>query len=240
MTFRTLKAEEIECRVAQITETWLTLLLYKNARVDMDILDETVGAMNWKKDYQLIDGQLFCTISIWDKEKEQWISKQDVGVESFSQEEKGRASDAQKRSSVCFGIGRELYTAPSIFILPNKDMIPRGKEREFYINEKGKCETKTRFYVEYITYDENRRIKELVIRDNKNHIRYSKILPETEQEFLKISATLKQLIEEVEQKELATREEIYKRYEATSDNTMIIENMKKAIDYLKQMLEESK
>ena len=114
--FRKLRADEIEIRVGSVMKDGATLLLYKNARVDMDILDETVGAMNWQKHYDLIDGQLFCTIEIWDNEKKQWISKQDVGVESNTEAEKGRASDAQKRAAVAAGIGRELYTAPRIKI----------------------------------------------------------------------------------------------------------------------------
>lgn len=114
--FRKLKAEEIEVRVGSVMKDGATLLLYKDARCDMNILDETVGCMNWKKHYDLIDGQLFCTIEIWDAEKGQWISKQDVGVESNTEAEKGRASDAQKRACVAAGIGRELYTSPRIKI----------------------------------------------------------------------------------------------------------------------------
>lgn len=114
--FRKLRADEIEVRVGTVMKGAATLLLYKDARCDMNILDETVGAMNWQKSYQLIDGQLFCTIEIWDDEKKQWIGKQDVGVESNTEAEKGRASDAQKRAAVAAGIGRELYTAPRIKI----------------------------------------------------------------------------------------------------------------------------
>lgn len=126
MMFRDLRADEIECRVAQISKTGagFSLLLYKDARADQIILDETVGAMNWKKHYDLIDGQLFCTIEIWDSEKKQWIGKQDVGIESNTEAEKGRASDAQKRSGFAWGLGRELYTAPFIWVTngdPKKD-----------------------------------------------------------------------------------------------------------------------
>ena len=118
LNFRPVRADEIECRVGAVgkTSNGFSLLLYKDARTDMNILDETVGAMNWKKSYALIDGQLFCTIEIWDDEKKQWIGKQDVGIESNTEAEKGRASDAQKRSGFAWGIGRELYTAPFIWI----------------------------------------------------------------------------------------------------------------------------
>lgn len=149
LKFRDLKADEIECRVAQVSREGkgFSLLLYKDARTDMSILDETVGAMNWKKHYDLIDGQLFCTIEIWDAEKKMWIGKQDVGIESNTEAEKGRASDAQKRSGFAWGIGRELYTAPFIWL---KEGDPK----------------KDRFEVESITI-ENKRITALVIKNEK-------------------------------------------------------------------------
>lgn len=51
LKFRKLKADEIECRIGQIKENGLSLLLYKDARVDMNILDETVGPLNWKREH---------------------------------------------------------------------------------------------------------------------------------------------------------------------------------------------
>ena len=127
LKFRDLRADEIEVRVAMVKSNGLSLLLYKDARCDMNILDETVGAMNWQKHYALIDGQLFCEVSIWDEKKAQWISKQDVGVESNTEAEKGRASDAQKRSAFAWGIGRELYTAPFIWVKAADCEITNGK-----------------------------------------------------------------------------------------------------------------
>lgn len=127
--FRLLNADEIECRVGTQAKdnSWVTLLLYKDARVDMRLLDEVVGAMNWKREHQLIDGQLFCTISIWDEDKKEWVGKQDVGTESNTEAEKGRASDACKRSCFNWGIGRELYTAPFIFIKAEAGDLRNGK-----------------------------------------------------------------------------------------------------------------
>lgn len=165
--FRLLDADEIECRVQRCTKDGVSLLLYKDARCDMNILDETVGAMNWKKSYQLIDNQLFCTIEIWDEEKSQWISKQDVGVESNTEAEKGRASDAQKRAAVAFGIGRELYTAPFIWI-DAKDT--RLEEYEEGGRKKYKC--KDTFIVSAIEYDDDERISYLLIRNRRNNIVY--------------------------------------------------------------------
>ena len=159
--FRTLRADEIELRVGTCSENGFSLLLYKDARCDMNILDETVGPMNWRKSYQLIDGQLFCTLEIWDETKQTWIGKQDVGTESNTEAEKGRASDAQKRAAVCFGIGRELYSAPFVWIKGHTEKNFKGKyvpannfDRDLKVTE--------------ISYDENRSIKHLVIKDKNN------------------------------------------------------------------------
>jgi hypothetical protein len=165
LRFRKLHADEIDVRVAQIGEgkhgKWLSLLLYKDARCDQNILDETVGPMNWKKSYELIDGQLFCTIELWDEEKKQWVGKQDVGVESNTEAEKGRASDAQKRAAFAWGLGRELYTAPSIFL--NEDVCKIDK------NAKGKLACYDRFSVKSISYAEDGSINGLCIINSKTH-----------------------------------------------------------------------
>ena len=173
MKFRTLRADEIECRIQSVKPQGLILLLYKDARCDMNILDETVGMMNWKKSYQLIDGQLFCTIEIWDDEKKQWIGKQDVGVESNTEAEKGRASDAQKRSAFAFGIGRELYTAPFVWI-SSKDCNIKD----------GKCYDK--FHVTKIGYDESRRINQLeIVNDKLNRVVFKMGKPSQPDDFSK-------------------------------------------------------
>ena len=236
MKFRLLRADEIDCRIAQIEKNWATLLLYKDARVDQDILDETVGVMNWKKDYQLIDGQLFCTISIWDEEKKQWVGKQDVGIESFSQEEKGRASDAQKRSAFCFGIGRELYTAPGIIVFPRKDIKykDKGKEvDEFYEYKEGKYTTKTRFEVEIITYDENNNIKDLIIRDNKGNERFTQVSKELNEELTKITLQFKKAIERAEELDKDfERQKLYEVFGKQVDSQLTYKQKQEAIKLL--------
>ena len=120
LEFRNLKANEIDCRIATIKTNGLSLLLYKDARVDQNILDETVGPYNWRRDHSLINGNLFCTVSLYDSEKQEWVSKQDVGTESYTEKEKGQDSDSFKRACFNWGIGRELYTAPFIWIPSDK------------------------------------------------------------------------------------------------------------------------
>ncbi len=147
---RLLKAEEIELRVGQVSkwrngEVGAMLLLYKDARCDMNILDETYGVLGWERNHEVKDGQLFCTVKVYDKENNQWISKEDVGVESNTEKEKGRASDSFKRACVNLGIGRELYTAPNVLFQLNKDEV---------VERNGKVTTYAKFTVKEIEYDD--------------------------------------------------------------------------------------
>lgn len=165
--FRALKAEEIECKVNAINEKGLSLLLYKTARVDMDILDETVGPDNWQRDHKECKGNLFCGIGIYDEYNTNWIWKYDCGVESaFGDKQKGEASDSFKRAGFCWGIGRELYTAPFIYIPADKvKMYDTGRKDK---NGKVVYSTYDKFYVEAIKYDEERNIIALSIKNNRN------------------------------------------------------------------------
>lgn len=125
--FRTLRADEIDCRISQVKKdgSGLTLLLYKDARCDQNILDETVGPMNWERRHSRENAN--CTVSIWDAEKQMWISKEDTGTESNTEKEKGLASDSFKRACFNWGIGRELYTAPFIWIKKGDFNLKEGK-----------------------------------------------------------------------------------------------------------------
>jgi hypothetical protein len=136
-----LRSSEIECRIATISDKGLSLLLYKDARVDDNILDETVGAERWQRSHELINGNLFCNVGI--KFGDEWVWKQDVGTESYTEKEKGQASDSFKRACFQWGIGRELYTAPFIWITPD---LYTAKERN------GKLTTYDKFSVSEIDY----------------------------------------------------------------------------------------
>ena len=130
MKFRPLKAEEIECRVGTVNENGVSLLLYKDARCDMNILDETVGCENWTRGHEVVNGNLFCNVGIKipkDDKREfaEWVFKQDVGTESQTEKEKGEASDSFKRACFNWGIGRELYTAPFIWIPFEKGCVTK-------------------------------------------------------------------------------------------------------------------
>lgn len=155
MKFRKLREHEIELRIGTAKENGVSLLLYKDARCDMNILDETVGAMNWQRHHGRENAN--CIVSIYDEDKKQWIEKEDTGTESFTEKEKGLASDSFKRACFNWGIGRELYTSPFIWI--RKDQIKKLER----VGDKWVC--KDGFSVAEIGYDENGDICNLVIEN---------------------------------------------------------------------------
>lgn len=160
---RLLKAEEIDVRVGAIYEKGITLLLYKDARVDMNILDETYGPMNWKRKHVMYGDAMFCEVLIKDESTGKWVSKMDLGTPSFSEPLKGASSDAFKRACTNWGIGRELYTSPFIWIPIDKVEVKEG--------DKGKKIVKDSFIVQTIQYDEKKRcITGLVICNQKSQV----------------------------------------------------------------------
>lgn len=164
MEIRTLRADEIECRINMVKPNGVSLLLYKDARVDQNILDEVVGPMNWQRSHSRDNAN--CTVSIWDAEKKQWVSKEDTGKESFTEKEKGLASDSFKRACFNWGIGRELYSAPFIWVKSEEcEIKPAGRKDKagkdiFTCNDN--------FFVEQILYDDNRNIVALSIKNGNN------------------------------------------------------------------------
>lgn len=115
LRFRPLRADEIEVKIARVINSkGVQLLFYKDARVDQNMLDETVGPMNWQRSHSRDNAN--CTVSIWDTEKKIWVSKEDTGTESNTEAQKGLASDSFKRACFNWGIGRELYTAPDTYV----------------------------------------------------------------------------------------------------------------------------
>lgn len=157
MEFRLLRADEVEARVSTVSEKGCSILLYKDARADMNILDETVGISGWQRRHELINGNLFCSVGIYVDEINQWIWKQDVGVESYTEKEKGQASDAFKRACFNLGIGRELYTSPFIWFSAGECTID---------SKNGKYTTRDRFEVVGIEYD-GRKIKSVDVKNTK-------------------------------------------------------------------------
>lgn len=158
---RKIKAEEIQVRVSTVTAKGCSLLLYKDARFDRAILDEEYGKMNWQNDFKVIDGKMYGYISVYDKEKKEWVTKSDCGVESNTEAEKGQASDCFKRAGFKWGIGIELYTAPFIFV-----QCGTIKDGSKYVLEN----KYTKYKVSEIGYSDIGEINKLIITDDKGNI----------------------------------------------------------------------
>ena len=154
--FRKLRADEIECRVQAVKQGGVSLLLYKTARTDRNILDEYFGVMGWQNDFKVIDGKMYGGIGVCDKNTSQWIWKWDCGVESNTEQEKGQASDCFKRAGFKWGIGVELYSTPFIWV--------KGDGNEL---------KKEKFKVSSISYNDNGDISDLEIVDDKGNTVYS-------------------------------------------------------------------
>lgn len=210
LEFRTLRADEIDCRVGTVTDSGCSLLMYKDARVDMRLLDEVVGAMNWKREHEIINGNLYCTVSLYNKDTGEWVSKQDVGVESNTEKEKGQASDAFKRACFNWGIGRELYSCPFVWINLRNDEWKSGSN--------GKKQPKTHFHVSAIEYQDGE-VSYLRIVDDKGVERFS----------YGSSKELGEACLEVEAaKDIKELEAVYRKYEGKlKNNTSFIANVNK-------------
>lgn len=183
MEFRLLRADEIDVRISIVKDWGIGLLLYKDARCDQNILDETVGAMNWQRHHTRENAN--CIVSIWDSEKNQWIEKEDTGTESYTEKEKGLASDSFKRACFNWGIGRELYTAPFIW-------IPASEYSGKQDPKTNRFSTYDRFKVVQIGYD-GRKIDSLAIINEKTGRTVYELTPTSGTIEPKKAATLRNL-----------------------------------------------
>lgn len=193
LKFPLLNADDIEVKVKKVSAKGAIALLYKTSRVDMNMLDSVVGPMNWHDSYREVKGNLYCTISIYDSDKHEWVGKEDCGIESREDDEgnqrKGEASDAFKRSGFKWGIGRELYTSPFIFLdVPTKQK-DGGRGYEL-------TDTFAKFTVSSIGYDSTSKINQLEVSDKKGNCVY-KLSPTGEQK--QASPKAPQYIDEVKQ-----------------------------------------
>lgn len=232
---RLLRQDEIECRIGTINEKGVSLLLYKDARVDMKILDETYGPMNWQRSHEMIGGNLYCTVSIWDSEKKQWISKMDVGTESYTEKEKGQASDSFKRACTVLGIGRELYSSVFIWVPASKVNIQKRGDKYY---------TYDKFAVQQISYNEKREISGLIIVNQGGEAVY--VLKDSADNKSKISDNVQEpagqsmSVDKIEaiNKELARTgvalDAVLNRYGISSIQEMSASNYRNAMNSLKK------
>lgn len=171
MEVRRLQAKEISCRVQQVDENGLSILLYITSRAAMNLLDDTFGTLMWKRESKEVNGEERCVVSVYNKEIKEWISRDDVGTASYTEKEKGRASDAFKRACVNFGIGRELYSAPYIRITNAQATIRKRKDKDSWY-------TYDKFAVKSITYNKRGEIDSLeIINISQNNEVVYKLFP---------------------------------------------------------------
>lgn len=159
ITFRDLRPDEIEVRVGATvkdrngTPTGFQVMLYKTARVDTTILDETFGIFGWKNHYYQVKNTMICSVSIWDEDKKEWVNKDNGGDDDFSMEQvKAECSDSMKRCCFNLGIGKKLYSASKIYMV-----VPIDDNND---------PKKSRYQVDEIEYDETS-ITKLVISNKK-------------------------------------------------------------------------
>jgi len=155
LKFRDLTEDEIELRVGSTNDSGFQLLLYKNARIDMQLLDEVVGVGNWQREHYILGNDIYCKVGIYNEELKQWVWRADAGSSGTIEEEKSKASDSFKRACVNFGLGRCLYSAPFVWIVSkDKDGVMTGETK------------KERYFVDEIGYVDHK-ITKLVIKNEK-------------------------------------------------------------------------
>lgn len=162
LKFRDLLADEIECRVGSTNENGFQLLLYKNARIDMALLDEVVGVGNWQREHIILGNDIYCRLGIWNKELNQWVWKTDAGSSGTIEEEKSKASDSFKRAATNFGLGRCLYSAPFIWIVV--------KDKQGNLTGESK---KEHYSVKVIGYKDHKITQLVIINDKTKQVVYS-------------------------------------------------------------------
>ena len=189
--FRQLRADEIDCRISICNQYGVGLLLYKDARCDQNILDETVGQFDWQRRHEVIDGRLYCSVGLFDHNKSEWVWKQDVGTESYTEREKGQASDSFKRACFNWGIGRELYTAP--------DMWVNAKDLKKFKEDNGRYTCRDYFKVQAIEYDGNKiAYVQIVNTSNGKVIEYGQhVTQSAERPVKRISQTTAEVLSKV-------------------------------------------
>jgi len=164
-----LEIAQVDFRVQSISpKGWATILAYKDARVDMDRLDQVVGRGKWQRKHEVIDGNLYCSVGIYNDEIKEWVWVQDVGTPSNTEATKGEASDSFKRACFNLGIGRELYDYPLILVQlePNEYSVEGGKAKATY-------DLRIKEWRWHMERDANGKISFLGCKDKKGTLRYS-------------------------------------------------------------------
>lgn len=228
MKIRKLKASEIECRVAKVFNGSCSLLLYKTARVDRAILDEIHGDL-WQNDFKTIDGKMYGGIGIYNQELKQWLWRWDCGTESNAEAEKGQASDCFKRAGFKWGIGIELYSAPTIFA--KCDTVIEGNKYKL-------ANKNLKFSVSEIEYQDED-ITKLIIIDNYGTVVFTlnkkTPVPQKKKVVNKASDKVTSFVSKLKEAKLTTEQMqmFCSQYNISSKDEATIDNFLKNNDFSK-------
>lgn len=243
MEIRALRADEIECRVQQVTQKGVRLLLYKDARVDMVILDETFTIFGWKRKHEVINNKEFCTVAIQNPTTKEWIQKQDCGTESNTEKAKGETSDAFKRACFNWGIGRELYT--KIFIFIKVDTV-KNNQGKFEMGDKyekftvSKIETDNKAKKILCLEISNKFGKNIFKWDNGNPPKYEELQKDVEQ--IVTDEQIKKLFAIATKKKITKKqvdEKILKQFKKPFVEILDIQEYEKVISDLEKIPDEA-
>ena len=162
-----LSISDIDFRIQNINKGgYATILAYKDARVDMNRLDEVVGAENWQRDHKEIHGVVYCGVGISVRQGSV-VWKWDAGSESFTDKQKGEASDSFKRACFNWGIGRELYDYPVIQVKLEQD--------EYTVDSNGKAKATWNLKLKewrWLSQFSDGKLNLLAAKDQNNKVRY--------------------------------------------------------------------
>ena len=169
-----LPIESIDFRVQSVNKGgYATILAYKDARVDMNRLDQVVGSLNWKREH--FDNNKTCKVSIYNNVTKEWINKEDVGTVSNTEAAKGLASDSFKRACFNWGIGRELYDYPqiSIKLIDNEWNAKAVKDdKTGNVKPKSTWDFKLKEWVWISEFKDNKLVA-LAAKDNNGKVRFN-------------------------------------------------------------------
>lgn len=183
---RNLLENEIEIKVIDCTLNEVMLGLYTKPQVVYELMNETYGSNNWTSEHTVIpkgDGLvvMLCKISIYDEERQRWISRDDVGEPIGTlYPDKTQSTDAFKRACAQFGVAKELKTMPEPIVcrtfIPAKDKnnneikINGFQQTKTLINvtaeENGSLSCHDHFSIVQYLLDEKRNICALCIKDD--------------------------------------------------------------------------
>ena len=233
---RPLKAEEVEIRIGTINEEGVTFLLYKNARIDRKILTDNYNNL-WQSKFEVKDGVTYCTISVYDEELKQWISREDCGIESMQKDDnkiKAKASDAFKRAAFQFGIGEELYSVKNLYLKNCTEKKERKGQTYFNLKNDYKY-----LYVKELEYKDNNIVK--VVCENK-----SKLITFTKNNYNYFDSKVenKQEINNNKQEINNNKQEINNNKQEVNNNKQEINNNKQSsiytVESIKNIIKEFK